>query len=269
IDLFFEQQSLDGASVEYAVDVMAFGLFFGATRADLTAPDGTVFDDRNRSVTGLDFQQLADRFFGDWTISAFDFTTGGTTTHIFALSPFTPDDVLSEVPTIDSPVPSGGQTTIAAQGGAANFNLAWSFPSAVVPSRSIVRTSLPIGGSSSVDFNSGSNIALISTVLDPGVLSADFVYRAGTIDSLNDFVTPAVSDDPAVSIVYSVGAEFRNLSQPITVTVAVPEPSSLVLAALTAAGALALVTRSALGKRAWDNDVCSKREPAGYAASIR
>lgn len=237
VQLFFEQQSLGNGGVEYSLDIIAFPVFFGPAQGTLTAPDGVVFDGFNPPIGGMDFQQLGDRFFGEWVISAFDFSTGGTTDFAFTVGPFTLDDVFSETPTITAPVASGGQVTIPAPTGAAEFELAWGYPSGAVPSSSIIRTSDRGGGGTSVaDFGSGANSAVILTELDPGVASNDFVYRAGSFDDLAGFVSAVVPDDPSTAITFSATAEFRNFSEPITVTIAVPEPGVLTLACVAACG---------------------------------
>ena len=231
IDLVFEQQSIGGGNVDYALEVDGVSFFFGSCQGTLTAPGETVFDD-NRSVGGLSFQQVSSLFFGEWSISQFDYGTGVVGTQTFTFSPFTLGDVFSEIPTITSPAISGQQSVLVATPDAsgvfgADFSLDWEYSSGAIPTSRTISTSTSGDGDSDItDFVTGANSALVSTVLDPGATSVDFSYTVGSFENIDGFVSAVVADDPATSEILTVGAQFRTLSQASTVTVSVPEPNA-------------------------------------------
>ena len=211
VNLGFEQVSTGGGNLEYGVDVRTF---FGGPISSVEAPDGTSFGSFSPGVGGLSFQELSDRFLGDWTVSIS--SPAGQTISNFSVL-FSLDDVFSETPTIVSPLLSGQQGTVGTE-----FDLIWEFPPGTTPPNG--RAFSRVGGTGadidSVFDDSGANLVSISTELDPGVFSTTFDVSAGSFQSINDFVSVGPNSDIAV------GASFTNLSQAVTLTV-VPEPNAL------------------------------------------
>lgn len=223
VGLVFEQRTNDGVNVSYALRVDAFQLFFTALPGQLIAPDGTIFERQINSVSNLSFADIGNRFFGNWTIA--ERTAAGNANHTFTFNGFVLTDVFTEIPRIVAPVPSGQSGIVDP-----SFNIVWNYASGAMPA-----------GNTVVSSNSGGTLAFspptmnnsqATATLNAGVSQADFTISAGSFNSLNSFAGSVIRDANGLGNNWSRAVSFRNLSQPIQVTV-VPEPNAMAILSLS------------------------------------
>jgi hypothetical protein len=217
IRLTVEQRSSDGVNVNYGLRVDSSRLFFGPLPGQLIAPDGTNFSLFSNSASNLSFQELGNRFFGNWTIA--ERTFSGNANHTYFFNGFALMDVLSEIPTIVAPVRSGQSAVVDTP-----FQVAWEFPSGATPSGQVATSS---GSGGRIAFtNFTPNSVLATPTLDPGVTQAELNISAGSTSSLSNYLSGVTRDPSGLGSNWSLQGTFFNLSPPIRVTV-VPEPNGL------------------------------------------
>jgi len=171
----------------------------------LNAPDGTLVGP-STVVEGLDFQQLENRFFGDWTVGA---------NTVFSLKLFELDDVFSEVPTFIS------SDNIALSG--SSFLLDWEYPSGLndFSGTSLESTSIGPLAIDDIEFvdSTSANVLLGAPLGGLPSTPTDFLFTAGNSSDLDDFISLGGESN------LFVDADFTTLSQEFAVSV-VPEPAT-------------------------------------------
>ena len=210
------QQPDANGVLQYEVSITG-SFSFGSGFVDVVAPDGTSFGVSNLSVSGLDFQQVEDRFFGDWNLVSDVF---GISAPAFTLDPFGLDDVFSEVPTFVSPLASGPDATVTGT----SFLLDWDYPSGFDDFSGGPFSSSSSGSSPEFQIvDSTSRIVSLTTEFGP-LTTTDFLFTVGNSTRFDDFISPAEGSDLLVS------ASFVTLAQDFSVTVVpVPEPGAGVI----------------------------------------
>ena len=208
INLTIRQVAQTGGTLTYDVNVRPTPLFVAAT---IIAPDGLIASQHSPIFErGLTYEQLAARFFGEWTIEE---VAPSTDVYNFTLA----DLPQLPVPTMLSPT-SGAVlgTTIHAE---------WAFPGEPLPGPAMSAGSLDQLG---FTFDTPINSTERTVFVDLGGLPSSQVFlRGGGGYAINDFVTPPLYHVPGQPH-FIVGA-YSSLSAPVTVTV-VPEPGSIALA---------------------------------------
>lgn len=210
-----QQPDADGV-LQYEVSII--GPFSsGSGFVDVVAPDGTAFGVSSRSVGGLDFQQVEDRFVGDWNLVS---NTFGIAAAAFTLDPFGLDDVFSEVPTFVSPLASGPNATVSGT----SFLLDWEYPSG-------------FDGFSGGPFGfTGTGSSVETEVVDRTSRIVSLIPRFGPLTTTDILFTVGNSTrfDDFISLGevsgLNVSARFVTLAQDFSVTVVpVPEPGTGVI----------------------------------------
>jgi hypothetical protein len=215
------QNAVPGGGVSYTVRPMVHGI---AMQKVLTAPDGTQFPGVSSPHTVATFSELAQRFFGTWTLLEDSFQPGQDSTYTFSLSPFTLNNVFHETPIITTP--SNGATV------ASVFDVEWEYPSGAIPeSRGLERRQTGATPTFAPHPIPQATLDVDLSVLTGGVLD----FRAGSTDSLNsNFSGVALFSGPPRSV-YTIQGSFRNYSLYTSVNV-IPEPATAVLLGLVALG---------------------------------
>jgi hypothetical protein len=201
-----------------------------AAALTVTTPDGTTFGPSpvlHIDVSTPTFAQFGEKFFGVWTI--LEDPNGpmqANSTYNFTFSPFTLNDVYSEIPTITTPLDGADAPS--------TFFLEWQFPSGATPSNRAVSYS-PGGPGADVTFDP-SPAPRARFDVDVAQFGAGPLHmRAGTVDQLSPYFSPVTLQSGPLRTNFVISQpDFFNFSAPISVNI-VPEPQAVFLAGMAVA----------------------------------
>lgn len=193
----------------------------------LTAPDGTIFDPLNKSLSGLTLEQVVSRFTGKWTYEDVDVLPVGSPSqfHEFTIGPDAIGGKFQPFPTILSPAFGAEVPPV--------------FDVFKQPMDPALPGYLDISVESDVKFFDN-NHARFTVPMAPGELNKDVTLLAGHIAGVTIGLATPTTPNPANRVAVSLQL-YSETSRPLRIVI--PEPATIAL------GGFVLLSLTALRRR--------------------